>query len=230
MKMNTEAIKERLLFEGADGVYFGYLGPFLSGDIAKLPFSISILVRLSEYVADTLKDGPTKIYFHNYRSINAMLDRMSLLAQGMIQKQGYRAVAVPASQTDDSEAIKGFISHKMAAVHADAGYIGRNALFISDEFGSAVRLATVLTDMPVAEKKIVHRKSECGSCDLCVRACPSGAITGAEYEEGAPRESVFLADVCSAYMKKAYQHIGRGAVCGICIGVCPKRYKGTKEG
>ena len=220
-------ITERLAFEGADAVYYGYLGGLLPERLQKMPYSISILVRLSDFTADEIINGPTKLYFHNYRTMNAVLDRMTLLAVGMLQKSvpGCNAIAVPASQTEDSDSISGLISHKLAAVHSGAGYIGKSALFISNEFGPAVRLATVLTDVPLAEPVIKYSISLCGDCTLCRDACPAGAILGNNYSEGMERSAIFDAKKCSDYMKKAYQHIGRGAVCGICIGVCPMRKK-----
>ena len=58
-------------------------------------------------------------------------------------------------------------------------------------------------------------------CDLCVKACPSGAISGKAFVPGVEREEIFNPALCSEYMKKKFQHIGRGAVCGICMKVCP---------
>ncbi|MCD1655058.1 4Fe-4S dicluster domain-containing protein [Treponema zuelzerae] len=55
----------------------------------------------------------------------------------------------------------------------------------------------------------------CTHCRLCVDACPADAI-GFESDR-----AVFHPQKCSSWMKKAYQHIGRGAVCGICMKVCP---------
>ncbi len=220
-----DKIKERLMFEGANAVYFGYVHEYLPERLKSLPYCVSILVKLSDFVVDEIKDGPTKLYFHNYRSTNAILDRMTLLTEGMLEKYGGRAIAVPASQTEDNEEIAGLISHKMMAVHCGAGYIGKSALFISDEFGPEVRLATVLTDVPLCEKKSISRESLCGDCEICKNACLCGAILGVNYKEGMKREEVFDAKKCSDYMKKAYQQIGRGAVCGICISVCPKRKK-----
>ena len=37
------------------------------------------------------------------------------------------------------------------------------------------------------------------------------------------REEMFDAQKCSEYMKRKFQHIGRGAVCGICMEVCPHK-------
>ena len=84
---------------------------------------------------------------------------------------------------------------------------------------SKVRLATVLTDMPL-ESKRERLECLCGSCTICRDACPAGAISGEIYVPGAPRDTIFDARKCSEHMK-TYKDIGRGAVCGICMSVCP---------
>ena len=53
-------------------------------------------------------------------------------------------------------------------------------------------------------------------------------ILGKNYVMGDARETIFDAEKCSSYMKKNYQNVGRGSVCGQCIAVCPK-YKGSKS-
>ena len=60
----------------------------------------------------------------------------------------------------------------------------------------------------------------CKECDLCVKACPAGAISGIVFKSGMEREDFFSAEKCSNHMK-TYKDIGRGSVCGICIKVCP---------
>lgn len=75
----------------------------------------------------------------------------------------------------------------------------------------------------------------CAGCRACVSACPAGAIASIGYQpdggqtdsgQSADRQSAdrivsFDPARCSAWMKKAYQNIGRGAVCGICVAACP---------
>ncbi|NMA25329.1 MAG: 4Fe-4S dicluster domain-containing protein, partial [Clostridiales bacterium] len=65
-------------------------------------------------------------------------------------------------------------------------------------------------------------ESVCGGCRLCAEACPAGAIRGVEWSPGLEREALFDAKACNDYMRAHFMHIGRGAVCGICIKVCPK--------
>lgn len=185
----------------------------------KTPYAITLGVRLSDAVMDSVKDGPTKNYFHHYRTVNALLDTCALRCVIELQREGYLAVAIPASQTTNEAGIAGDFQHKTAANLAGLGFIGKSALFISKEFGPRVRFATVLTNMKLNSGGI--RQPECGSCKACVNACPCGAIMGRAWTKGALREELVDAVLCSHYMKEKYEMIGRGSVCGICVAVCP---------
>ena len=93
-------------------------------------------------------------------------------------------------------------------------------MFISEKYGIAVRLGTILTDMPFDTGTPLDK--DCGECNICKNVCPAMAISGVNYKDGISREEMFDANACSEYMKKEFQHIGRGSVCGICIKNCPK--------
>lgn len=56
------------------------------------------------------------------------------------------------------------------------------------------------------------------------------AIKNVAYCEGMRREDIFDARACSDYMKDKFKSIGRGAVCGVCMRVCPKGMGGIKNG
>ena len=184
-----------------------------------LPTAVSLGVPLSKTVVASIHGGPTKTYFHHYRTTNTHLDNAAFRLMLFIEKQGYNAVYVPASQTVDSDGIRGLFSHKMAAVLSGLGGIGQNALFISERCGPALRLSTVLTDYPVQAGS--QMQNPCTNCGICVQACPAGALAGAAWYPGIPRDELVDAKKCSLYMKKAYRSIGRGGVCGICMAVCP---------
>lgn len=159
-------------------------------------------------------------YFQHYRATNARLDSIALDAVSFIENAGYLALPVAASQStpDKKDEYRGIFPHKTGAVLSGLGFIGKNGLLIT-EYGSAVRLATVLTDMPLSAQKEI-KPCLCGDCQICKIACPAGAITGELYVNGAERSTIFDAKKCSEHMK-TYKNIGRGAVCGICISVCP---------
>jgi epoxyqueuosine reductase QueG len=114
---------------------------------------------------------------------------------------------------------RGVLPHKTAAVLSGLGFVGKSGLFLSSEYGSKVRLATILTDMPLqAESPVIE--NGCGNCTICQTACPAGAIFGSLPTKDGERN--FDPEKCSKYMKEHFQDIGRGSVCGVCMRVCPK--------
>ncbi len=187
-----------------------------------LPYAVSFTIPLSNAIIDQIDTEPTHTYFHHYRTVNTLIDSLSLRAGLMLGKEGYRYVPVAASQSVNG--LQGIFSHKYAAYLSGLGYIGRSGLFVSSKSGPRVRLGTILTDFPF-ECKNAPLEFGCGECKACVSACPAMAISGESWQPGDEREKIIDAKACSDHMKKAYQHIGRGVVCGICMRVCPKGKK-----
>ncbi len=181
--------------------------------------AISIVVKLSSAILDGITDKPTFSYFHHYRTVNAHIDSQLLKIGMFIEKEGYSFIPVPASQSISG--YQGLFQHKTAARLAGLGYIGKNAMFISDKYGMGIRMGTIITDAPL-ETATVLSDSSCGSCNICARACPAMAIYGENFSSDNPTASLIDRQVCSDYMKDKFQKIGRGVVCGICMKNCPK--------
>lgn len=60
---------------------------------------------------------------------------------------------------------------------AGIGYYGKNCSIINDEYGSFIFLGYILTNLDLEFSEEVSNK--CGDCDLCLKACPTGALEGA---------------------------------------------------
>lgn len=214
-----EQIRELLTKESACEVGFAKLSDGPTG----LPFAISIVFPLSDAIIDEIGSAPTHSYFHHYRSANAYIDHLILEVGLFLQSKGYRYIPIAASQsipTDGERTHMGRYSHKKAAESAGLGTIGKSTLFLHHKYGPRVRLGTLFTDcpLPVSEKT---QDSMCKNCNLCVDACPAGAIKGIEWKEGLERSEMFDAEACNTYMREHFMKIGRGSVCGICVKVCP---------
>ena len=181
--------------------------------------AVSMVFKLSDAVIDQIDTSPTHTYFQHYRTMNAYIDSVSLQLVMMLEKEGYRAAAVPASQSVGEYA--GIFPHKKAAIRAGLGAIGKSALFLSNIYGPRVRLGTVFTNAPL-ETVCEKQKDLCGDCDICAKNCGAMAIRNVNYKDGMEREEIFDAHACSEYMKDKFKNIGRGAVCGVCMRVCPK--------
>lgn len=215
--MLEKELREFLLSKGVSDVGYSYVEDSNTGD---LKYAVSLVVRLSDAIIDEITDEPTATYFNHYRSVNAFIDRCLLEAGLFLQERGYKYITVAASQSMPGTHYNGRYSHKKAARLAGLGGIGKNSLFIHKKYGTRVRLGTLFTDCELKGEGEL-KENLCLGCDKCVKACPSGAISGKEFSVGVEREDIFNPQLCSDYMKKQFHHIGRGVVCGICMKVCP---------
>ncbi|MBF0625651.1 MAG: tRNA epoxyqueuosine(34) reductase QueG [Magnetococcales bacterium] len=67
------------------------------------------------------------------------------------------------------------VLEKPLAVAAGLGWIGKNTLLIHPRFGAWLLLAELLLDVPLPPDGPLAE--HCGACDLCIRACPTSALT-----------------------------------------------------
>src|SRR6059036_1181034 len=63
-----------------------------------------------------------------------------------------------------------------AAARAGVGFYGKNTLLITRRYGSWVVLGTLVTDAEVEPTSPLD--ADCGSCRLCIDACPTNALDG----------------------------------------------------
>lgn len=224
LKQLQQQLKDYLINEGACDVGFCKVD---DADTGECNYAVSIAVRLSESIVDEINGEPTHTYFNHYRTVNAFIDSLLLKTGLFLQRNGYKYITVAASQSINKDGwnYKGRYSHKKTATLAGLGTIGKSSMFLHKKYGAAVRLGTVFTNCEFDVSEVVP-VSICGNCTKCVDACPSGAIKGIEWKIGTQREDMFDPQKCSEYMKKNFKHIGRGAVCGVCMSVCPYTSKG----
>jgi epoxyqueuosine reductase QueG len=219
---DIKEFKEYLISLGASDIGFAKLNGAVPEDLGFLSYSITIVINLLNPIINQISDKPTKTYFHHYRTVNSTLDYISLMAASYLQKKGYSALTVAASQTVDRDGYKALFPHKTGAVLSGLGWIGKSDLFLHNEWGPRVRLATVLTDAPISDGSNINMENDkCGDCNLCKEVCPAMAIVGTNWKLGMERGDLYDAFACSNYMKDHFKDIGRGSVCGICIKVCP---------
>ncbi len=220
MRDLQDTLKQNAVSWGADIIGFCALPSPPLSNMPALRYAVSLGVKLSDSVLSTIDNAPSFVYFQHYRTANALLDNIAFRLTRTLEAEGYAALPVAASQSlGKNNPYQGVLPHKTAAVLSGLGFVGKSGLFLSSQFGSKVRLATVLTDAPLqAELPVIE--NGCGSCEACKNACPAGAIFGELPSINGERN--FDPEKCSRFMKEHFQDVGRGSVCGVCIKVCPK--------
>jgi epoxyqueuosine reductase QueG len=193
---------------------------------AAFPRAISVGIALPHAIVDELPRRAERAVAINYRHhaydvINARLDLVASRVSSALQREGYRALPIPASKRVDAERICGVFSHKLAAHLAGLGWIGKSCLLVTPQVGPRARWATVLTDasLPITGAPLEER---CGSCDECVKICPVHAFTGESFRESDPREIRYDAGKCDRYFAALTKNDAETAVCGLCLYVCPQ--------
>jgi len=196
-------------------------GEFLS----RFSRAVVIGMKISDAVVDQLDPilpADYSLYgFHVYKAVSPLLDTVALRLSQEIERAGFNSLPIPTSQFRSPGKRVAIFSHKLAAHLAGLGWIGKNCLLITPEYGPRVRLATVLTDCELASGLPIEGK--CGNCQICVDVCPVSAIKGNDFCESESIEMRLDVDICGKYRDGADSGARRGAhVCALCLARCPK--------
>ena len=98
------------------------------------------------------------------------------------------------------------------------GELGRHGLMITKELGSALKLATVTTDLPLLHDRPCDLGVEefCRDCNLCALSCPSGAIgQGDKKMVRGVNKWAINPEACFTVWNDT------GTDCGVCLAACP---------
>jgi epoxyqueuosine reductase len=146
---------------------------------------------------------PRYTWFDAYAELREKLDALGRRLGG-----AYR-VLVDANQHVDRE----------AAARSGVGFYGKNTMLITRKHGSWVVLGTMVTDVEL--EPTPRLQLDCGSCTLCIEACPTGALD----EPGTLDATKCLSywTQAAAPIPEAYRaELGAQVYgCDICQDVCP---------
>ncbi|ULQ58677.1 hypothetical protein K7I13_08910 [Brucepastera parasyntrophica] len=93
------------------------------------------------------------------------------------------------------------LPHKTIAVLAGIGWIGKNNLLVTDEYGSGLCLGVVLTDATLEITAYTYKKAKCGNCCVCADVCGPGVLRGREWNPSLQREEMLDVYNCTTCMK-----------------------------
>ncbi len=181
--------------------YEGFETPFV--------YAISVAVPMDrETMLYTPSDRSSLEIMRMYSDVNRVAIELAAHIRGL----GWPARASTNISPDASVEVL----HLPIAIAAGLGELGKHGSIITPELGSNLRLATVLTDLPleIDTPREVGVDDFCASCRICESNCPPHAILPAKQLVRGVRRWYVDFDKCVPYFAKT-------AGCGICIQVCP---------
>jgi epoxyqueuosine reductase len=140
----------------------------------------------------------------SFHYLDSILESRAHEIKDFLLKKGYTSTIIsynPGLFLKDSAALAGL------------GPIGRNNLFISEKFGSQVRLRAIVTDAPLFTGNPIKESKYCKECSICILNCPAKALTQEGYDKKA----------CLAYNLSHLRKLSNYSSlwCNICIESCP---------
>jgi len=115
------------------------------------------------------------------------------------------------------------LAERAIAARAGLGFVGKNHMLISPEFGPQILLGEIITDIELQpDKPLSDSGNNCTGCNKCLSACPTGALRP---------DGLFDANRCISYLTIEYSgqipgelsgNIGNRIFgCDECVSACP---------
>lgn len=225
----TQELKDLLYEQGAALVG---MGDMRQVEGCSYPVGISIAIPLPVHITLDLQKEPTKEYYDMYYTLNRKLNEVVLAGEAFLTDRGYKAWAQTTDRVKVNENKVSVLPHKTVATRAGVGWIGKNCLLVTPQYGSAVRLSSLLTDAPL-ECDEPYNESKCGACKLCVSNCPAQALKGTLWNPKVQRAEIV--DIPKCYQKQV-EIMTRATgietdLCGKCFAVCAytRKYIATQK-
>ncbi len=212
-----EPVRETLLPTQREKL--GEIADHAIGDLTDHGSVISIAFAYPAYAIEAIANGSEgrwdierwQIYARAYARLNAALNDAS---QKIADAIG--GIAIPATveggKASKVETVEDYyadrVSHRVAAERSGIGWRGRHELIVNPRYGPAIRLASVLTTIPLTRTPPLQ--NGCGDCRACLDVCA--------FLDNKERLTNYR-EQCRRYLN----HLAlEDEVCGKCIKACVK--------
>jgi len=206
--------------------------------LEKATIIIAYFIPFTKELADTNKEAgdiASLEWARTYEETNAMLGQLNRYLIKELRKMGYKAVVTKEATTFDRDRLMSNWSQRHIARIAGLGTFGINNMLISQK-GCCGRYSTVVTNLDVEPDDIIEEeyclyKSK-GICGVCVKHCPSGALTLNGYDRNkcfqvCMKNAEIYRDFGSSYHDESGQGVNStgSEVCGKCVVNVPCSFK-----
>jgi hypothetical protein len=157
----SERLKNELTELGASLVGFADLRDIPENQREGFNYGISIAVAINPAIINGIGNGPTKEYYDEFNRLNSLLDSLDIKAEEIVKSDGYDALPKNRSNVRiDYRDRSTILPHKTVATRAGLGWIGKCALLVTEKFGSAIRISSVLTNAPLEIETPINQSTK----------------------------------------------------------------------
>ena len=207
-KAVTEMIKAKAIELGAGVVGICEIKDrhMMEGSKTEHKYAISLGVPMDREI---MKTAPTAKASKEVQRVYTLVSRLTVDMARYVRSLGWPAQGLPINSSSDFLQIP-------IAVDAGLGQLGKHGSLICKEYGSNLRLTTMITSMPleIDEPEDIAVDDVCLKCKACTNMCPPDAISDQkQWVRGVEKWYVDF-DKCAPYFSDNYG-------CSICMEVCP---------
>ena len=114
----------------------------------------------------------------------------------------------------------GPVQERVYAQRASLGWVGKNSCLINEHLGSWLFLSEIICTLPLETDP--PALDQCGTCSLCLEACPTGAIVEPRVIDATRCLSYLTIEARGALDESVRSEIGNHVYgCDVCQDVCP---------
>lgn len=228
--MYNDYLTEKLYEKGATIVGFADLTVHPVDIRRGYNYGISIAVALNPHIVSRIPSGPHLEYYEEYKNVSNKLNDLCEYTATLIADKGFNAFPQSRRFIKQDKYWRTPLPHKTVAALSGIGWIGKSALLVTEKYGGAIRLTSVLTDMPFDTGTPIT-SSKCGGCMICTSLCPGKAVNGCNWYVGIDRDELLNPNACkSTVIKRGEPFSLTEGTCGVCISVCPYTQKYISRG
>ena len=187
----NETWEQHIKSRGADFVYFVDASVLPTDAVEGYSCVILFGKALSKDYINAIRANEkpkTREVLNTERRMDALAEKVSKL----METEGYNSIA---------KLKFGCLPHKTVALNAGLGFIGKNNLLVTKQYGCAVLFGKVLTTAPFKTMSKPPIKPQCGDCNICVDVCLPKSLHGTIWNATIKREDMMVRKLCNLCLK-----------------------------
>ena len=214
--MVEEEIK--LLFSKYPEVLFGYAK--IDNGVFQNEYKSALVFAVPHKGQVTLKTY-TEIKFENgIVEARKIVDEIVPKIERILKTNSIKYYVPPVAQSNEEDLLAPF-SFKFAAVNAGIGWIGKNDVVITEQYGPRIRLSAILIDYEFKYGEKISQSRCPKDGNKCINICPHKALKNTLWNIDKLRSEIIDYHLCNKKRSDYIKDHGRKNSCGLCLAVCP---------